>query len=172
MSRSKGKSRKGKRTARLQPKTVVDGGATVRAPVDPDEETTRVVVNPVAAASAEAFVAHHELTPPPAFEDKDDMGDYLGEIFYETQRAGNDIALDMETLQPVASATRMPMVAGVVTAGSQVHDLIAEFEDAPTLPESTPVARSAPAVPPPPPIEAYEEAYEKEPLRAARVSGR
>jgi hypothetical protein len=171
MSRSKGKARKGKRTARQQPKAVVvavEGVAAGRVQA-PDEETSRVVVNPVAVASAEGFVANAELTPPPLFEDKDDMGDYLGEIFYARQQAaGNDIALDMETLQPVVSATLVPMTMARVEPGPQVRDLTAEFEDAPTLPEAGSHDGAGLAAE----LAAQLAAFEVEPPRAARVTGR
>ena len=188
MSKSKGKARKGKRTARQQVKGgVADGGvanglvanglvangvverlAAAQRQARPDEETTRVVVNPMAAASAEGFLANPELTPPPVFEDKDDMGDYLGEIFYARPQAGNDIALDMETLQPVTSAPLASPALGSVMTGAQVRDMIADFEDAPTLPESAPYPPSV--FPEQPPLNLT--AYEEEPRRSVRVNGR
>lgn len=186
MSRSKGKARKGKRTAPPQAKDVqttgvqmaatavgtvagtVEGLAVARTQGRPDEEPTRIVINPLTAASAERFVAHPELTPPPLFEDKDDMGDYLGEIFYARPQVGNDIALDMETLQPVSSAGLVPITMRTVMAGSQVRDLIAEFEDAPTLPETVPIQPHGFGGESPLHLAPYEE----EPLRSVRVNGR
>lgn len=124
MSRAKKKSPKAK--------------ARVQGRVRPDEETTRVVLDPVAAASAEAFVAHPEGDRASVFEDDDDMGDYLGEILFDRARKGNDVALDMETLQPIApSAGPVPSVTvGAAVSRPQVQTATVDFDEAPTLPDT------------------------------------
>jgi len=87
--------------------------------------------------SAEAFIASPEELPVSA-GGADDMAEYLGEIFVEGGGHRNDVALDMETLQPVvAPSARPPAVSfGPAVSSGQVRDLMAEFDDAPTLPEA------------------------------------
>jgi hypothetical protein len=100
-----------------------------------DAETPRIEVAP----SAEAFIAAAEDAPRMAADAVDDMAEYLGEIFVEGTGVGNDVALDMETLQPVATATVPPpprVLVGPAISMGPVRDLMAEFDDAPTLPEA------------------------------------
>lgn len=89
------------------------------------------------ARSAETFIAAPEEVSSAA-DGADDMAEYLGEIFVEGGGQRNDVALDMETLLPVATASAPPppVTLGPAVSAGQVRDLIADFEDAPTLPEA------------------------------------
>ena len=106
-----------------------------RATAFEDAKTPRIEVAP----SAEAFIAAADDGPQITADSADDMSEYLGEIFVEGAGAGNDVALDMETLQPLGTGIvhRPPSVAmGPAVLVGHVRDLDAEFDDAPTLPEA------------------------------------
>lgn len=88
------------------------------------------------AVSAETFIALAEEEP--AATAADDLGAFVGEIFVEGARVGNDVALDMETLQPVTPTQGRPPVISMGSAVSlgTVRELLADFdEDAPTIPD-------------------------------------
>jgi hypothetical protein len=87
--------------------------------------------------SAETFIASAEEVSASGAA-TDDMAEYLGEIFVAGGGHRNDVALDMETLLPVATPSAQPpaVALGPAVSAGQVRDLIADFEDAPTLPEA------------------------------------
>jgi hypothetical protein len=123
-SRAKKKTRKAKRS---------DAGLRRAAASVHDAETPLVEVT----RSAEAFIASPDDATLGA-GGADDMAEYLGEIFVDGGGHRNDVALDMETLQPVVppSAQTPTISLGPSVSEGQVRDLVAEFEDAPTLPEA------------------------------------
>jgi hypothetical protein len=128
MSMKRSRASKAKKSARSA-KTEVANLSPTAAPPEAElapREGTR---------SAETFIAAPVEAPFNA-GGADDMAEYLGEIFVDGGGHRNDVALDMETLQPVVPVQTPAVALGPAVSAGQVRDLVAEFEDAPTLPEA------------------------------------
>lgn len=106
-----------------------DGDSGVLSEITPAERALAAA----RAVSVELFIALPEEEPTTA---PDDPGEFMGEIFVQGARVGNDVALDMETLQPVPPTQGRPPVIsmGPTISIGTVRELLAEFdEDVPTI---------------------------------------